>query len=73
MRKTTNQRHKYALRAEKHAACPHGHNAGDADRWGTVALGARSGNGAAALFFPCERGSHRHTAVATSPRLSLAL
>ena len=55
------------------SACPHGHKAGDADRWGTVALGRRPGNGEAALFLPCERGSHSHTVVITMPRLSLAL
>ena len=64
---------------EKDAACPHGHKAGDADRWGTATLGVRhgvrsgNGNGVAALFLPCERGSHRHTVVITRPRLSLAL
>ena len=31
----------------------------------------RPGNGAAALFLRCERGSHRHTAVITRPRLRL--
>ena len=47
--------------------------AGDADRWGTATLGGRPGNGDAVLFLPCERGSHRHTAVITGPRLRLAL
>ena len=47
--------------------------AGDADRWGTATLGGRPGNGEASLFLPCERGSHSHTVVITSPRLSLAL
>ena len=45
-------------RRRKDAACPQGHNAGDADRWGTATLGGRPGNGGAALFLPCERGSH---------------
>ena len=63
--KTTNQRHKYAPRAGRKRCCvrPQGHNAGDAGRWSTAALGRRPGNGVAALFLPCERGSHRHTAV----------
>ena len=39
----------------------------------TVTLGVRPGNGVAALFLPCERSSHRHTAVVTRPRLSLVL
>ena len=34
--------------------------------------GLRPGNGVSALFLPCERGSHCHTAVVTRPRLSLA-
>ena len=59
--------------ARKDAECPHGHKARDADRWGTAALGLRPGNGVSALFLPCVRGSHRHTAVITRPRLSLAL
>ena len=60
-------------------ACPHGHKAGDADRWGKRKLGVRPGNGAplraraASLFLPCERGSNSHTDVATRPRLGLAL
>ena len=61
-------------RRRKDAACPHGHKAGDADRWGTVTLGGRPGNGEPSLLLPCERGSHSHTVVITPrPRLSLAL
>ena len=53
---------------------PNGRNAGDADRWGMVTLGVRSVNGVPALSPPRERrGSHRHTAVITRPRLSFAL
>ena len=50
-------------------------HAGDADRCGTWPLGVRPGNGVSALFLSCscERGSHRHTAVVTRPRLRLAL
>ena len=53
-RKTTNQRHTRAPWGGKYAACPNGHNAGDADRWSTVTLGHRPGNGVAALFLSCE-------------------
>ena len=66
-------------RRRQDAACPHGHKAGDADRWGTRKLGCRPGNGAplrtwvAFLVLPCERGSNSHTDVARRPRLSLAL
>ena len=38
-----------------------------------MTLGGRPGNGEAVLFLPCERGSRRHTAVVTRPRLRLAL
>ena len=58
---------------KKDAACPQGHKAGDADRWGTWALGVRPGNGVAAFLLTCERGSHSHTVVVTRPRLRLAL
>ena len=44
----------------------HGRKAGDAGRWGTATLGGRPGNGVAALFLPCERGSHSHTVVVLS-------
>ena len=40
---------------------------------GYETLGGRPGNGEAALFLPCERGSHRHTVVVARPRLSFAL
>ena len=59
---------------EKDAACPHGHKAGDADRWGTAELGSRPGNGVPSSFLlPCERGAHSQTVVITRPRLSPAL
>ena len=45
----------------------------DADQWGTAKLDLRPCNGVAAFLLPCDRGSHRHTAVVTRPRLSLAL
>ena len=61
--KTTNQRHKDAPRGGKDAACPNGHNAGDADRWSTTELGGRPGNGVAAFLLPCERGSSRVAGV----------
>ena len=66
-------------RRRKDAACPHGHKAEDADRWGTRKLGCRPGNGAPlrarvpSFFLPCERGLNSHTVVITRPRLSLAL
>jgi len=66
-------------RRRKDAACPHGHKAGDADRWGKRELGRRPGNGAplrarvSAFHLPCERGLNSHTVVDTRPRLSLAL
>ena len=66
-------------RRRKDAACPHGHKAGDADRWGKRKLGERPGNGAplrarvVVLFLPCERGLNGHTVVITRPRPSLAL
>ena len=51
------------------------HKAGDAPIddgvWGKAALGHRLGIGELALFLQSERGSHRHTAVVTRPRLSL--
>ena len=66
-------------RRRKDAACPHGHKAGDADRWGKRELGVCPGNGAplrarvAAFLLPCERGLNSHTVVDTRPRPSLAL
>ena len=70
-----NERRRTTVKYEKMLRAHTGtkHKAGDADRWGTETLGVRPGNGVAALFLPCERGSHRHTAVVTSPRLRLAL
>ena len=65
-------------RRRKDAACPHGHKAEDADRWGKRKLGGRPGNGAplraraASFFLPRERGLNSHTDVATRPHLSLA-
>ena len=65
-------------RRRKDAACPHGHKAEDADRWGTRKLGSRPGNGAPlrarapSFFLPCERGLNSHTDVTTRPHLSLA-
>ena len=41
--------------------------AGDTDRWGTAIRGRRPGNGVAASFLSCERGSHRHTASSEDP------
>ena len=78
-----NYRHQTArtnddARRRKDAACPHGHKAEDADRWGTRKLGVRPGNGAplrarvASFFLPCERGLNSHTDVITRPHLSLA-
>ena len=60
-------------RRRKDAACPHGHKAGDADRWGTATLGDRPCNGELALFLSCERGSHRHTASSQGPASALCL
>ena len=60
-------------RRRKDAECPHGFKAGDADRWGTATLGGSPGNGAPALFLPCERGSHSHKVAVTRPRLRRAL
>ena len=63
---------------EKDAACPHGHKAEDADRWGKRKLGSRPGNGAPlrarapSIFLPCERGLNSHTDAITRPHLSLA-
>ena len=55
------------------AACPNGHKAGHANRWGTVALGVRPGSRVAALFLSCERGSHRQTASSQGPASALRL
>ena len=66
-------------RRRKDAACPHGHKAEDADRWGKQKLDSRPGNGAplcaraTSFSLPCERGLNSHTDVVTRPRLSLAL
>ena len=38
---------------------------------GTVALGHRPGNGVAALFLSCERGSHRRTVSSQGPASAL--
>ena len=48
--RTTTHDDEKVLRAQT----ANGHNAGDADRWGTVALGVHPGNNLAALFFPCD-------------------
>ena len=63
-------------RRRKDAACPHGHKAGDAGRWGTSTLGRTPATGTP----PCSsHASVAHTAkrsrhlITTRPRLRLAL